>query len=663
MGEQRISEAVDEEGRQAFVKALLADVMALEQMIEAGRIEAGVRRIGAEQEMFLVGKGFGPAPVAEALLEKAGEERLTTEIGRFNLEANLSPLLLGGDCFAKLEGEIEELTGVASRAAREVGAEVLLAGILPTLRVTDLGIENLTHRPRYEVMNRALRSLRGEDFHLRIEGLDELETTHDNMMFESCNTSFQVHLQVGAQEFAPLYNLAQAVTAPVLAAAVNSPVLLGRRLWHETRIALFARSIELRPATSAVHAQRIEQSRVQFGERWIEESALEIFREDIARFRVMITAEAGEDPREVLARGEVPDLRALRVHNGTIYRWNRPCYGVSEGVPHLRIENRVLPAGPTRRDEVANAAFFLGLMVGLAREVPRVDQVMEFADAKANFFAAARYGLKAQLTWFGGRSFAAPALILGELLPRAREGLRAEGVDGADVDRYLGVIEERVRSGQTGAQWTLSSLAAMEQAGKGTADTRDQALCAAMLAHQQEGRPVHEWPLAEVADDPVALVDGYRTVAQIMTTDLVTLRPDDIVAFAASVMDWRRMRHIPVEDEGRLVGIVSYRDLLRLVARGEQKREDAGAAGAPASGEVTVASIMHADPVRATLDMSTQEAMRCMKEHGIGCLPVVEGDRLVGMVTERELLDLASSLLERALQDRGGEGKQETRDR
>lgn len=655
MGEQKVAEHADEQQIQAFMKALLDDVVALERLIAEDRIESGVRRIGAEQEMFLVDRGFRPAPLAMEVLERAGDPRLTTEIARFNLEANLCPLEFGGDCLRRLEAELVELCGLASAAAREVGGEVLLAGILPTLRATDLGLDNMTPKPRYHELNRVLRGLRGGDFHVRIQGLEELETTHDNVMFESCNTSFQVHFQVGAGEFARLYNLAQAVTAPVLAAAVNAPVLLQRKLWHETRIALFERSFDTRPAAQA---QRAQQPRVQFGEGWVRESVLEIFREDIARFRVVMTADAVEDPLEVVARGGVPDLKALRVHNGTVYRWNRPCYGVSNGVPHLRIESRAFPAGPTLLDEVANAAFYFGLMAGLSREIERIDRVMSFADAKANFLAAAQHGLKAQLTWVGGKSFAAPALILEELLPRAREGLRGARIDAGDIDRYLGVVEERVKSGQTGAQWALSSLAAMEAEGRGTPEVRDQALCAAMLDHQRRGEPVHTWPLAAVAEDPRALLQSYRTVGQIMSTDLFTVRPTDIIDFAASVMDWKHVRHVPVEDEqGRLVGVISHRALLRLIARGLSRGREGAAgptSGGPSSGphlEPTVASIMHADPITVTPETPTLEAMRLMREHGVGCLPVLAGDRLVGIVTERDLIDVSAMLLERYLKE------------
>ncbi|AUX38676.1 hypothetical protein SOCE26_000540 [Sorangium cellulosum] len=648
MGEQHVSEQVNEEQLQAFMRALLDDVTALERLLEEDRIESGVRRIGAEQEMFLVDRALRPAPLALDVLERASDARLTTELARFNLEANLPPLPFGGGCLRRLEAELSDVVGRAAAAARAVGAEVLLAGILPTLRASDLDLDRLTPMPRYHELNRALRQLRQGDFHVWIHGIDELEMTHDNILLEACNTSFQVHLQVGAREFAPLYNLAQAVTAPVLAAAVNSPLLLGRRLWHETRIALFGTSVDTRPSA---RERRQHKPRVHFGDGWVQDGALELFREDIARFRVIITAETGEPPAAVLARGEAPDLKALRVHNGTVYRWNRPCYGVADGIAHLRIESRALPAGPTVLDEVANAAFFFGLLAGLAGEHPHIDLEMPFEDAKANFFAAARHGLKAQLTWVGGQTYPAPELILSRLLPAAREGLSSAGIDAADIDRYLGVVEERVRRGQTGAQWALGSLAAM--AGKGTPEMQDRALCAAMLAHQQEeargggaGGPVHTWEPAAIEADRDFLRDSYQTVGQFMSTDLFTVRPTDIVDFAASVMDWRHVRHVPVEDDqGRLVGVVSHRALLRLVARG------AAAAAAGGAAPPTVASIMRPDPVTVTPETPTLEAMRIMREQRVGCLPVIAGERLVGIVTERDLLDVSATLLEAYLRE------------
>ena len=253
----------------------------------------------------------------------------------------------------------------------------------------------------------------------------------------------------------PLYNLAQAITAPVLAAAVNSPLLFGHRLWQETRLALFQHSTDARSATQQA---RSHPTRVSFGDSWIDKSVLELFQEQIARFRMIMINEAGENPLSLLARGEIPEFSALRMHNGTVWPWNRACYGVTNGIAHLRIENRVLPSGPTVLDEIANTAFFTGLMISLPNQYGEVSKVMPFDDAKANFFAAARHGLNAQFKWVDGKTHSASTLILDHLLPLAHQGLKEAGVDPADIDRYLGVIEERVRSGQTGAQWTMKSF-------------------------------------------------------------------------------------------------------------------------------------------------------------------------------------------------------------
>jgi CBS domain-containing protein len=635
MGEHAVSQQLDERRQMSFMRALLEDLRALEQMLAAGDIEEGVRRIGAEQEMFLVGRDLQPAPVSPEVLKRANDPRLTTEIAKFNLEANLTPLDLGGRCFNELERELRELVGLVRASARECGADVLLTGILPTLQKSDLTLDSITPCPRYYELNRAISSLRGGAFNIHIKGLDELTVTHDNVMMESCNTSFQVHLQVGATDFVPLYNIAQAVTAPVLAAAVNSPLLLGQRLWQETRLALFQHSVDGR---SPSQLQRQFPTRVGFGDDWLRSSVLDIFREDIARFRVLMTSEVEEGALEVLARGGVPKLSALRLHNGTVWRWNRPCYGISEnGRPHLRIENRALPAGPTIIDEVANAAFFIGLMIACPEEYGEIDKVMSFDDAKGNFFAAARHGLRAQFSWVGGKTLSAPQLILEQLLPLARKGLAQSSVAAEDIDAYLGVIEGRVRSGQTGAQWMLDSFASV--APRGTRDMRQRALTAAMLARQQTGEPVHKWEGFEMKE-PDDWSQNYRTVGQFMSTDVFTMRPDDLVDFAASVMDWRHIRHVPVEDEdGHLVGLVSHRDLLRLLARGVHDT------GEP----VCVRQIMKTDPVTVAPQTPTLEAVASMREHKVGCLPVVEDGVLVGIVTAQDFLDASAKLFEQHL--------------
>ena len=635
MGTHQISEAADAVQMRTFVRALLEDVHALERMLAEDKIESGIRRIGAEQEMFLVARAYRPKAAALSVLEHLQGQPFTTELAQFNLETNMPPMELGGDCLARMESTLDLLTESAREAAARENAFVLLCGILPTLERSHLTLDWMTPIPRYHQLNRMMTELRGGTFKTLIKGLDELQVTHDNVMLEACNTSFQIHFQVGADEFAKLYNLAQAVTAPVLAAACNSPLLLGHRLWNETRVALFQQSLDTRSET---HIQRGSRQRVSFGERWVERSIMEIYREDVARFRSLISMPQGESPLSLLDRGEIPPLSALRLHNGTVYRWNRPCYGLADGVAHLRIENRVLPAGPSVRDQVANAAFFFGLMSALSDEHEDITRVMSFDDAKANFVAAARYGLQARVRWIGGRTWDAERLLVDELLPRARKGLLARGLRPEDVELYLGVLEERVRSGRTGAQWALDSLAAMGTRGKPA--ERYRALARTMMHQQEDGRPVHQWPLAELEGGP-SEQDNFRTIGQIMTSDVFTVHPEDLLDLAASLMEWEHLRYVPVEDrEGRLVGLISHRQLLKLNARA--KNEPSSAA---------VRDLMISDPVTVTPETTTLEAIETMDRHKIGCLPVVREGKLVGIVTEHDFVEISKRLLKRWLSD------------
>ena len=636
MGENQIQEPTDGAGMRTYVRALLEDVRALERMLAEGWIESGVRRIGAEQELFLLDRSLKPKNSVLPILARLQGQPFTTELAQFNLEANLPPLELGGDCLAQMERGLLDLLARARDAAAQEDTRVLMCGILPTLEKTHLGLESMTPIPRYHQLNRTMVELRNGRFQTLIKGVDELQVSHDNVMLEACNTSFQVHFQVGPDEFARLYNMAQLVTAPVLAAAVNSPLLLGHRLWQETRVALFQQSLDTR---SEAHTQRGSRQRVSFGERWVRWSIMEIYREDVARFRSLITAVPDESPLEMLDRGVVPPLTSLRLHNGTVYRWNRACYGVADGKAHLRIENRVLPAGPTVLDEVSNAAFYYGLMIALTEEHADITRVMQFDDAKANFVAAARYGLQARFRWIGGKTIDAERLILDQLLDKAEAGLRLRGLRSEDIERYLGVIRERVTRGRTGAQWALDSLAAMGN--RGRASERLRALTAAMLANQQQEKPVARWELAGLEPGIDDRRDSYRTVGQVMTTDVFTVHPEDLVDLAASLMEWEHIHHVPVEDRnGRLVGLVGHPSMLRMLAR------TAGKGSAP----VAVRDIMEKDPVAVTPETTTLEAVRLMRLHKIGCLPVVGGDnKLVGILTEHDLLELSYGLLERWL--------------
>ncbi len=639
MGEHNVTADHDPLQTQAFMKSLLADIAALEQMIETGKIESGVRRIGAEQEMFLVDCAMHPSPIVMEVLKAAGDSRLTTEIGKFNLEANLSPRLLSGRCLWEMEEEINEVIAIARQAAQTLKSEVLLTGILPTLHQSDLTLDNLTPGPRYLALNRAMQQLRGGAFNIHIKGLDELQMTHDNVLLEAACTSFQVHLQTGADEFARLYNTAQAISAPLLAVAANSPLAFGHRLWHETRIALFQHSTDERSDTRQL---RSHPPRVSFGENWVRNSVIEIFREEIARFRILLTKKIDENPIQMLERGELPTLGALRLHNGTVWRWNRPCYGISDGKAHLRIEHRTMPAGPSVMDEMANAAFFFGLMTALPEEYGEIDKQMSFDEAKTNFFAAARHGLRAHLTWIGGRDYPVSVLVVEHLLPLARQGLRHAGIAEEDIERYLSVIEDRVSRDQNGALWALRSLAAMED--RSTRELRYQTLAEATIKHQRTGAPVHQWPLAKV-DESKDWIRSIQSVGQFMSTDLFTVRPDDLIDLAASVMDWRHIRHVPVEDnEGHLVGLVSHRDLLRLLAQGLINRP---------TQTITVREIMRQNPITVEPGTPTLEALAIMRREGVGCLPVVENKKLVGIVTAYDFIALSADIIEQKLRSAG----------
>jgi CBS domain-containing protein len=575
------------------------------------------------------------APVAVEVLNSANDARLTTEIARFNLEANLTPREISGDCFGLIEQELNEILAKVRHHAAQAEAEVLLAGILPTLGPKDLTLDNLTPMARYQELNRAVTRLRGGPFSIHIKGLDELQIEHDNMMMESCNTSFQIHIQVSPREFAAAYNIAQAITAPVLAAAVNSPVLFGKRLWHETRLALFQHSADER---SRAQLARSQPTRVGFGERWLTKSVIELLHDQITRFRPIMINLPSESSLRVLARGEMPLLSALFLHNGTVWPWNRACYGVRDGVAHLRIENRALPAGPTVVDEVANAAFFAGLMLALPEEYGDISARMSFDEAKTNFFAAARYDLNAQLSWIDNQSIGAAALIRNHLLPLARSGLQQAQVEAAAIDKYLGIIDDRVRMRQTGARWILKSLTAIETVEP--KDLRYRELTARMLEKQKEGHPVHKWEVMERAPG-IDWTQSYQTVGQFMSTDLFTVRPDDLVDLAASVMDWRHVRHVPVEDDGgRLVGLITHRDLLRLFARGGQLQKKRA---------MTVRDIMKTDPLTVSSHTPTLEALEKMQLHRIGCLPVVDDGQLVGILTSYDFLSGAARLFREAL--------------
>ncbi len=631
MGNLNVTDKVDESDKRNFTKALLNDLQALEKMLDGDYFEENVRRIGAEQEMFLIDSAMCAAPLALEVIEAAQDERLTTELGLFNLEINAKPLDFRGNCLSSLENELHEILEIVRKTTRKLGADIVMVGTLPTVRQSDFVAENLTPLPRYKEMNRVLTEMSGGERLIHIKGLDELQMTFENTFIEFSNTSFQVHLQVGISEYVNYYNWSQAIAAPVLAVAVNSPLLLGHRLWHETRIALFQHATDTR---SAVHQARNQTPRVNFGEKWVNDSLIEVFQEDVARFRIILTREVEEDSLEVLNNGSIPHLHAWQMHNGSIWRWNRACYGIIGDKPSLRIEARFLPAGPTVIDEIANSAFFLGLMTALPEEFGDVREKMSFDDAKNNFFNVAQNGLNTQIMWFDGKVYSTSRLVLEQLLPLARKGLEKAEIDAADIEKYLGIIEKRVAAKVTGAQWTLDSLANMDE--KTNMNIRLQTLTSAIKSNQETNKPVHEWKLAEL-NDKTGWIENFHTVGQFMITNLLTVRPEDVIDLAASMMNWQEIQYIPVEDdEGKLVGIITHRDLLKLLV---SKPEN----------ETVIRDIMETEITTISPETTTLDALKLMREKNIGCLPVIKDEKLVGLVTAQDFSEISVRLLEEKL--------------
>lgn len=637
MGEQRVSIVKDEASMQHFVRNLLRDVQALEYMLENDWFESDIVRIGAEQEMCIVhNKTYKPATIAMEALELMKEyDWVETELAKFNLETNLLPRVFEKDCLSELEKENSSKLEIIRANLKSLNADLILTGILPTLRKYDLEMQNLTPKKRYYALMEAInQQLIGNAYELRLSGIDELLVKHDSPLLEACNTSFQVHLQVAPADFVCLYNISQALAAPVMAIAANSPIVFGKRLWHESRIALFQQSLDIR----TTHDHMRERSpRVSFGNGWLDHSIMEIYKEDIARFRVLLSADVEEDALAMIADGKVPKLRALQVHNSTVYRWNRPCYGISEsGKPHLRIENRVLPSGPSVLDEVANAAFWLGAMIGMHEHCKDIRKQLSWEDVRDNFAKAAKFGIDTTFNWFNDKKVAPCDLILQELLPIARKGLESRQVNTADIDRYLGVIEERAKKHMNGARWQLRAFSKLIK--EVSRDEAVSVLTASIVENQTKNKPVHTWKLPDAND----LADYRPTkllVDEFMMTDLFTVQQDDLVELVAQLMDWRKIRYMPVEDsKGRLCGLITSRLLLRYYTHRHK-----------ADNQVVtcVKDIMINKPITIGPKATIMQAMQLMRENKIGCLPVVQDKELIGFITEMDFLRISGRLIER----------------
>jgi hypothetical protein len=425
------------------------------------------------------------------VLSRIGDPGWATELARFNLEVNIPPRLLSGAALGELEAEVRASLRHADRHSQDSGCRLAMIGILPTLAETDLHDSAMSQVPRYRLLNEQIFAARGEEMSIAIDGAERLDTFIGTIMAEAACTSVQLHLQVSPDEFGSYWNAAQAVAGIQVALGANSPFAFGRELWAETRITLFEQATDTRPDELKIQGVR---PRVWFGERWIT-SVFDLFEENLRYFPALLPLCDDEDPAEVLQAGGTPQLAELTLHNGTVYRWNRPVYAAVGGQPHLRVENRVLPAGPTVADTLANSAFYYGLVRSLAEAERPVWSRMSFAAARDNLLAGARHGIDARLYWPGLGDVPVTELTLRHLLPLARQGLNQWGADTATTDRLLGIIEQRCLTGRNGATWQVSSVRELEASGRcdRTEALRQMTLC--YLEHMWSNQPVHTWPL------------------------------------------------------------------------------------------------------------------------------------------------------------------------
>ena len=616
MGELNVKKLAGSSDKIEYIDQLVADIEALDKMLKTGMFEKSPIRIGAEQEFCLADESWNPSNKADEVLEDINDDHFTNELTRYNLEINLDPYVLEGQCFSNLHKQLDDLLLKAKEAAEKYGNRIILTGILPTIDTPFLGMDNMTPLVRYRVLNDAIKSIRKEDIELHIKGVDEVNLHHDTILYEGCNTSFQCHLQIDPDDFANSYNWAQAIAGPVLSVCTNSPLLLGKELWEETRIALFTQSVDTRASTFILNEK---ESRVSFGMDWICCSAADFFKDAVIQFRSLISTEFESDSLSELESGNIPKLPALQLHNGTIYKWNRVCYGVSNGKPHLRIENRYLPSGPTTADEIANMMLWVGLMQGRPKEFDEVHKVMNFKDVKSNFFNAARYGMAAQFQW-NDELISSRDLLLDHLLPMAFRGLYSMGVAPRDAERYLSIIEKRIRS-NNGSRWMVKAYRKLIK--QHTIPDALKILVATMHERKEKKYTVDAWQLPR--GDEYEVPGKIREVRDFMTTKILSAQESDSAQLVLKMMEWKNIHHTPILDNNlELAGLLTWTDVKHYLDKPEEVKQ-------------SIRSIMKTDLITVTADTPLDEAKELMEKNSINCLPVVSGAKLVGIITSNDI--------------------------
>ncbi|MEP6816536.1 MAG: glutamate--cysteine ligase [Marmoricola sp.] len=488
MGEEVEQQEFSRADRTRYREKVRRNLDVFARMLREARFDADDPMTGLEIELNLVDDDAEPALKNAEVLEAIADPDFQTELGQFNVEINAAPRKLRERGLTAFEESLRGSLNNAEAKAAESGAHMVMIGILPTLEQGHMAPSSLSANPRYRLLSDQILAARGEDLAIDIRGPERLVTSAESILPEAACTSTQLHVQVSPDEFPAYWNASQAVAGVQLAIGANSPYLLGKELWRETRIPLFEQATDTRSEELKVQGVR---PRVWFGERWVN-SIFDLFEENVRYFTALLPITDEEDPLEVLEAGGTPGLSELRLHNGTIYRWNRPVYDVVDGLPHLRVENRVLAAGPTVADTMANAAFYFGVVRALATSERPLWSQMSFSAAEDNFHTAAQFGIEAQVYWPAVGQVPAAELVLRRLLPLARQGLDDWGVHADESERLLGIIQQRCLTGQNGASWFVDRVKDREGAG----DVRHEALRATLLDYRERmhaNEPVHAW--------------------------------------------------------------------------------------------------------------------------------------------------------------------------
>ncbi|MBF25254.1 MAG: CBS domain-containing protein [Flavobacteriales bacterium] len=600
----------------AFINRLTNDIELLKRLISENILE-NHNRIGAEQEFCLINENFRPNPINEEIVKKVKNHGFVTEIAKFNMELNIDPIDLGSNALSKMEKVLIEKMNIVTKIANKHNADTILTGILPTVRKYDLRFNNITNNQRYFDLCNAISQSRGEKYKIGISGLDELIFQHDSPLIEGCNTGFQFHLQIDPKIFHQMYNFAQLIAAPVLATSVNSPMLFGKRLWNETRIAVFQQATDTR-IIGNYHLESLP--RVTFGNNWLKKSLIEIFKEDITRYKILLKSLSQKKHKK--ENPNLPELSALTLHNSTVYRWNRPCYGIYNKKPSIRIENRMLPSGPTIVDEIANSTFWLGLLIFYKNSnINEISDVMKFDDARINFYSAAQQGIDATFKWFHGKRIEARKLILNELIPKAAIGLSSINIKSKDIEKYLNIIKERTTTRRNGSRWIIDSYDTLSN--KFSKQNSLTTITAEIIRNQKNNQPVHTWDIPQnsvVINNPSQLL-----IEECMERDINSINENDVFNLAVQINNWTQKNYmVVVNNKGNITGILNQEVFSNVDYINKRK-------------DIVIKEIMKKRPLTISPSSNIAHALEIMNHKKVGFLPVVEDKLFIGIVQKKKL--------------------------